>query len=307
VVSRRHTVRARARRSHGPGKLVAVNGATRILTCPLVCLQPGQAACGRGGANLKPREAVHAGARWQAWAWLGGLTRFDALIASHRSNPLPRAKAANGVTGYDQATLIPVGRVGLGKDLEPGRCTMPTPPPRHLASRPRHLPASRWPWRLGLVAFGLTTAVLAALVASATLLPQPPRGAPGLALPSVPAEPAPRPAPTPPTGPRAPTTVPTRPAPTPAAVPRAVSRATSAPGTATAPQAPATAATTTTTEAFSTVGATTQPPVAAPTTAATTTAAPTTTLATTTSTQPTTTGPTTTSAEPTTTTGPAVP
>src|SRR5215217_223754 len=49
---------------------------------------------------------------------------------------------------------------------EPGRCTMPTPPPRHLA-RPRR------PWRLLLFVFGLTTAALAALVASATLLPQP--------------------------------------------------------------------------------------------------------------------------------------
>src|SRR5919106_4459020 len=79
---------------------------------------------------------------------------------------------------------------------------MQTPPPRHLPtsrprhltrSRPRHLPASRWPWRLLLVAFGLTTAVLAALVASATLLPQPepPRRAPGVALPTITTEPAP--------------------------------------------------------------------------------------------------------------------
>ena len=61
---------------------------------------------------------------------------------------------------------------------------MPTPPPRHLA-RPRR------PWRLLLVAFGLATAVLAALVASATLLPQPepPRRAPGVALPTVTTEP----------------------------------------------------------------------------------------------------------------------
>ena len=53
---------------------------------------------------------------------------------------------------------------------------MPTPPPRHLA-RPRR------PWRLLLFVFGLTTAVLAALVASATLLPQPEplRRAPGVA------------------------------------------------------------------------------------------------------------------------------
>src|SRR5829696_7874653 len=75
-----------------------------------------------------------------------------------------------------------------------------TPPPRHLTSPPRHLPRSRWPWRLGLVAFGLTTGVLAALVTSATLLPQPspPRRAPALALPTVPAERAPRSVSTPP-------------------------------------------------------------------------------------------------------------
>src|SRR5215217_9067420 len=88
---------------------------------------------------------------------------------------------------------------------------MSTPPPRHLPSPPRHLTRSRWPWRLMLVAFGLTTCVLAALVASATLLPQPspPRRAPALALPTVPTEPAPRPASPPTTGPRAPTTAPT--------------------------------------------------------------------------------------------------
>src|SRR5215218_4954103 len=58
--------------------------------------------------------------------------------------------------------------------------------------RPRHLARARRPWRLLLVAFGFTTAVLAALVASATLLPQPepPRRAPGVALPTVTTEPA---------------------------------------------------------------------------------------------------------------------
>src|SRR5215211_7257964 len=63
---------------------------------------------------------------------------------------------------------------------------MPTPPPRHLA-RPRR------PWRLLLFIFGLTTAILAALVASATLIPQPqpPRRVPGVALPTSPPEPAP--------------------------------------------------------------------------------------------------------------------
>src|ERR671913_1378213 len=106
-----------------------------------------------------------------------------------------------------------MGRAGLLEDaVEPGPCPMSTPPPRHLPAPPRHLTRSRWPWRLLLVAFGLTTGVLAALVASATLLPQPapPSRAPALALPTVPTEPTPRLASTPSTGPRAPTTPPTR-------------------------------------------------------------------------------------------------
>lgn len=170
------------------------------------------------------------------------------------------------------------------------------------------------------MAFGLTSGVLAAVVASATLLsPQPPltRRAPVLGLLTVPAEPAARSvAPT--TGPWEPTTAPTVSTLTSETEPRrAVRTPTSAPGPGTA-QVSATADTTTITEAFSTVSATIQPPVGAPTTASpttasptttvsTTTAAPTTTLAATTSTQPTTTGPTTTGAEPTTTTGSAVP
>src|ERR671913_1999585 len=39
---------------------------------------------------------------------------------------------------------------------------------------PRHLAEHRLPWRLMLVAFGLTLAVLAALVASAALVPEEP-------------------------------------------------------------------------------------------------------------------------------------
>jgi hypothetical protein len=39
----------------------------------------------------------------------GRPTKVGALAASHLLNPLPRAKAANGVTGYHQATVIPVG------------------------------------------------------------------------------------------------------------------------------------------------------------------------------------------------------
>jgi hypothetical protein len=176
---------------------------------------------------------------------------------------------------------------------------------------------SRWPWRLGLVAFGLTTAVLAALVTSATLSPQPsrPRRVPTLVLPAVQAEPATRSESTPTTGPREPTTAPTlstRSIPIPDTVPLAVSRPTTTPGPARA-QAPATAGRTRITEALSTVGASTiQPPVTTPTpttapttttaatttttTAPTATAAPTTTLATPTSTEPTTTEPTTTRA-----------
>ena len=73
---------------------------------------------------------------------------------------------------------------------------------------PRHLTRPRRPWRLLLFVFGLTTAVLAALVASATLLPQPepPRRVPGVALSPMPTKPAPTSASTTTTAPREPTT-----------------------------------------------------------------------------------------------------
>src|SRR5215211_5620581 len=87
-------------------------------------------------------------------------------------------------------------------------CPVATPPPgaafirkkqsnrddAHADTTPRHLARPRRPWRLLLVAFGLTTAVLAALVASATLLPPQaplPQPAPGGALPTVTTQPAP--------------------------------------------------------------------------------------------------------------------
>jgi hypothetical protein len=51
-----------------------------------------------------------------------------AVIASHLSNLLSRAKAANGVTGYDQPTVVPVGRVGLGKGSRTGTLHHADPP-----------------------------------------------------------------------------------------------------------------------------------------------------------------------------------
>ena len=118
--------------------------------------------------------------------------------------------------------------------VNPGRCTMPTPPPRHLAT-------PRRPWRLLLFVFGLTTALLAAVVASATLLPQPepPRRVPGVALPTSPTQPAPTSASTTTTtAPREPTT-----APPPSTTANPGRRAVSGPTTTTrsaAAQAPAT-------------------------------------------------------------------
>jgi hypothetical protein len=83
---------------------------------------------------------------------------------------------------------------------------MPTPPPGHLA-------APRRPWSLLLGAVGLTTAALAALLASSALMPHdppPPRQPPGVALPTVPAQPAPTAASAATTAPRALTTSPAR-------------------------------------------------------------------------------------------------
>ena len=173
---------------------------------------------------------------------------------------------------------------------------MPTPPPRHLAT-------PRRPWRLLLFVFGLTTAVLAALVASATLLPQPepPRRVPGVALSTLPTQPAPT---------SASTTTTSSPGNRPPRLPHPPLQAQGGepsadrprpPGSAPA-QAPATVGGTTPPTAPSTVGATTQPIVTAPsttagptTTAPTSTVASTTTLVTTTSIAPTT-GPTTSAA-----------
>jgi hypothetical protein len=145
---------------------------------------------------------------------------------------------------------------------------MPTPRPRHLRAsrprhlpaRPRHLPAARWPWRLGLVALGLTTAVLAAW------WPRPPCCPTAATTPGTRPGAADRPGRT---DTKARTDAPHRPpgadhrahplGPISATVPPAVSRTTSAPGPVTA-QAPATAGMTTITEGFSTVGATTTRP-----------------------------------------------
>ena len=186
---------------------------------------------------------------------------------------------------------------------------MPTPPPRHLA-RPQ------WPWRLLLVAFGLSTAVLAALVASATLLPQPepPRRAPGVALPTTTAELAPTSTSLTTGTTTEPTTAPSPPTGSPDTNPSAASRPITTGGRDATADAPGWSDTTAT-STHATPGATSQLPVTTPSTTteptttavSTTTAAlstttePTTTLLTTTTAEPTTTGPTTTTTEPTTT------
>ena len=183
---------------------------------------------------------------------------------------------------------------------------------------PRHLEPLRLPWRLMLVAFGLTASVLAALVASAALVPHDPApptpGRPpgGVALSTFPAEPTPTSASTTTTRPHEPRTSRTPSTST----PDTARVAASGPATTARPATtgmPATVGRTTTTEAPSTSGATTtEPTVTAPTTtlepsttAPTSTVEPTTTLLPTTSAEPTTTAPTTT-APATSTTGPPI-
>jgi hypothetical protein len=160
---------------------------------------------------------------------------------------------------------------------------MPTP-------RPRHLARARRPWRLLLVAFGFTAAVLAALVASATLLPQPepPRRAPGVALPTVTTEPA-----------RTSTSFTTTQEP--ATAPSAASRPITTAGRRATSDAPLPSDTTQ--PPVTTPSTAPEPTMTAPTTTAVSTSSveSTTTLLTTTSAEPTT-GPTTTSTDPTTTT-----
>src|SRR5829696_2313342 len=171
---------------------------------------------------------------------------------------------------------------------------MPTP-------RPRHLARARRPWRLLLVAFGFTTAVLAALVASATLLPQPepPRRAPGVALPTVTTEPA-RPS-TSFTTTQEPATAPSPPTSSPDTTPSATSRPITTAGRRTTSDAPLPSDTTQ--PPVTTPSTAPEPTMTAPTTTAVSTSSveSTTTLLTTTSADPTTTGPTTTSTGPTTT------
>jgi hypothetical protein len=222
-----------------------------------------------------------------------GLLRGDTsvrLTGTYRSIRCAQLRPMRPVSGR-----LPGTPYESEEPAEPGRCTMPTPPPRHLARPGR-------PWRLLLFVFGLTTAVLAALVASATLLPQPepPQRVPGVALPTLTTKPTPTSTSTTITANREPTT-----APPPSTTPDPGRRAVSGPTTTTGPvtaQAPATVGGTTPTTAPSVLAATTQPTMTAPsttagptTTAPTTTAASTTTLVTTTSIAPTT-GPTTTTA-----------
>ncbi|HKO83126.1 MAG TPA: hypothetical protein VJ140_00910, partial [Actinomycetota bacterium] len=121
-----------------------------------------------------------------------------------------------------------------------------------------------------LFAFGLTTAVLAAVVASANLAPHQPtppqQQAPGGALPTLPAKPAPTHASTTTTAPGEPTTSPAPPITTPESAPLAAGRppTTARPATAGAPAT--VGGRTTTSQALSTFGATiTQPTMTAPT------------------------------------------
>jgi hypothetical protein len=56
-----------------------------------------------------PDGASNAGLLWHGRPGRAGERKFGAPIASHLSNAPLRANAANGVTGYDQATLLGSG------------------------------------------------------------------------------------------------------------------------------------------------------------------------------------------------------
>jgi hypothetical protein len=194
----------------------------------VVCPEPGQGACGPGWREPEAKTISLPGAR----------------------GSIP---ARVGRRGYSWA-----GCPWLGALIASHLSTLLPPAPDEVT----------WPWRLRLVAFGLTTAVLAALVASATLLPPTATTTPGTCFRATD-----RPGPA---GTEARAGAKHRPAgaahladpagPHPDAVPRTGSRPARA-------QAPAAPGATTLAEVFSTVDATTQPLV----TASTTTAAPTTT------------------------------
>jgi hypothetical protein len=158
---------------------------------------------------------------------------------------------------------------------------------------PRHLAEHRLPWRLMLVAFGLTFAVLAALVASAAfvpegpLVPSPVSAIPGDTMAPVPTDPAPSVAPSS-AGGRESSTTTTTPAPPPGAAPvvAALGPATTAPEATPRPTRPPA----------------TDPPAAAPSSSSTTEPEPQPAPVSTFEATTTTVGPTTTTVEPTTTT-----
>jgi hypothetical protein len=237
-----------------------------------------RASCAMGSARLRPALLHPPRGAASPPASTGTNAPFDRLCGT-----------TSYVGGYGARS---VGSPKRGRTSRTGiTAAMPKRPPRHLEPPPR-------PWRLALFAFGLTASVLAALVASAALVPhdpapptpsRPPGGTPVGVLAG--AHPASSPTATTrqPSTTRAPS--PTTPAtaplaqPAPSGTPPAVGRMT-------------------TTRALTTFGATTtQPMVTAPTTTvAPTTTQPTTTTTEPTTTEPTTTEPTTTTTEPTTTT-----
>src|SRR5215211_4138007 len=82
------------------------------------------------GHNHRPAGPTASG---QADPRFGALI---ALIASQLSNRQPRANTANGVTGYDQATLLQRWAVQAFLKMPSTNRdhAMSTPPPRHLPS-----------------------------------------------------------------------------------------------------------------------------------------------------------------------------
>src|SRR4029450_641294 len=69
----------------------------------------GPRRCDGGAIDLPARGRVQCRMLWRGRHGWAGSSRFGVPIASHLSNAPLRANAANGVTGYDQATLLESG------------------------------------------------------------------------------------------------------------------------------------------------------------------------------------------------------
>ena len=102
-----HAIRQRRRRCRGT--LVLPDLSSRRSRAVHSWLGQGQCDPAARSSTCRPDGASNTGMLWHGRHGWAGSPRLGAPIASHLSNAPLRANAANGVTGYDQATLLGSG------------------------------------------------------------------------------------------------------------------------------------------------------------------------------------------------------